>query len=329
MHSTTRKFDPSPARMDLPSSSNAGNAGRRTHLKRLSLSVTPSQRERTQLTLGQFCSPMTPEKSAGAIDRHNIGSTSISDTPSPLSHCLGPGSSRRQRQRYGGANAISQQYQFSRASTSNTHDTNLIKTSEQSFPQGKTAVATGIISEEAELPQDLDATFTPSNSLSRATTQEPSSGGKRNILGRSPHARRQGSISYARSPSLGSISGVIGIKSPSKAAASGSGSSWQPAVHSSDGEGFGTIESASSIVVNSTSIRADCKDDDTIEPIRPESASMGHSSSSASYNELNVGIGARSADLLTFIAKKERKCLDLREGRPHAPCHGLHSYSSN
>jgi hypothetical protein len=30
---------------------------------------------------------------------------------------------------------------------------------------------------------------------------------------------------------------------------------------------------------------------------------------------MNVGmIGAKSADLLTFIAKKERRCMDLREG---------------
>lgn len=45
---------------------------------------------------------------------------------------------------------------------------------------------------------------------------------------------------------------------------------------------------------------------------KESNASSPHTSP---FNEMNIGIGARSADLLTFIAKKERKCMDLREGK--------------
>lgn len=59
--------------------------------------------------------------------------------------------------------------------------------------------------------------------------------------------------------------------------------------------------------------RADSIGAHSISDTLSQNSLMGTSPSS--INEMSIGPGARSSDLLTFIAKKERKCLDLREGK--------------
>ena len=160
----------------------------------------------------------------------------------------------------------------------------------------------------------------PSSSITSPSSINPlkNSTGRRSILGRSAHARRQSSISYARSPSNDS--------SPSYANTSFGGTprTSLSAIRDEDEDG-NNHDTASSSMTHSTPSRIsiDRNRADSIDNQSVMSDTMSQQSlmgtSPSSINEMSIGPGARSSDLLTFIAKKERKCLDLREGECSSP----------
>lgn len=190
-------------------------------------------------------------------------------------------------------------------------------------------------------------TFSPltspngTNSTSTGTPGSSEGGTRRSLLGgRSAqhHARRQSTISYIRSPSPAvSVGGPASSPGPLAAYSASSphynsnGSapstprnSFQerrtgliggaPALNGSVEEA-GAGDSAAAASSSSSSTILDPSSTSTAMSVSVSQQSAASSASHTSpYNEMNVGIGARSADLLSFIAKKERKCMELREG---------------
>lgn len=165
------------------------------------------------------------------------------------------------------------------------------------------------------------ASPSPSSSI---RSNSASGGGRRSILGRSAHARRQSSISYARSPSNDSPSFVNGTAHSNTP--SGTPRSSLTAIRDEDEEEQDAV-ALSATARPSPSPVGSAQTPSRHSLDRQRSSMDGNASvhepatqqnllgtSPSSINELNIGPGARSSDLLTFIAKKERRCLDLREG---------------
>ena len=312
------------ANMESPTPSGMASAGRRTHLKRLSLSVISSQglRESGRSQLGSFTSPSTPERLAGPSARGS--NPADREASSPLGRAIGPGGARRQRAFYGsGGGCIQPLHSLDTTNCIPTYSNSSSGALDSAFcssPLSKNDISGLNNSEQpgsAEASQEPGATFTPSNSASRTTAHETDSNGRRGAVSRSAHARRQGSISYARTPPAGHIERVSAL---SPVATTIQGYSRQAVVHPSGNIGIdGTAgeRSGSSGASSRLPLQTDHLQNDAADTTQPESEAMAQTGSSSPYNEMKVGIGAKSADLLTFIAKKERKCMDLREGNSH------------
>lgn len=325
-------------------SSPSPSAGQRRggHLKRLSLSVGGGQLD---MMNSKSSSSFTPERATAAVH-----TPSRESSMSPLHRSLGSGSSRRQRpmSMYAAGsslssprtslldNTLSPSSPSSMASTSNAN-----MPSDHDRDQSLNAITEdGNSNEDASnstIPHPLAGTPTheasmtsPSSSIASPSGSNPlrNSTGRRSILGRSAHARRQSSISYARSPSHDSPSSYA---SPSIVGSGGLGTprTSLSAIRDEDEDGSGHTDMArpaSHQTPSRTSIdsrtRADSIDNhsvvsDTMSTSQQQSL-LGTSPSS--INEMNIGPGTRSSDLLTFIAKKERRCLDLREGKQFSTC---------
>jgi hypothetical protein len=140
-----------------------------------------------------------------------------------------------------------------------------------------------------------------------------SSVGRRSILGRSAHARRQSSISYARSPSAVSPINGSGPSTPRSSVSTPRETPGHPGLSTSACKGAEASDNPAQTPARLDYFGA-AKPAAIKTPGHTAEERDSESPKTSPYNELNVGIGAKSADLLTFIAKKERKCMDLREG---------------
>ena len=328
------------------------SSGGRRHLKRLSLSVGSSSvfggsgsptatmsAERSQRQLSHEMggsSPMTPDRHASTASPSS-GSSLRSHRDSALNRSVGAGagsssfssSGRRQRPMslYGGSSGLSP----ITAGVVMQSDAEPSGTQASPSPLARTSLLSSLSEEHHNASssaerEDADASFSPTVTLN-CVGNLSNSVGRRSILGRSAGARRQSSISYARSngsdsaPSTPRSSATLsreggfdasigGMKSPmhgeamlSPAASSSSHSANAP--RTAQAGGYFPAQAPSA----------------TVEENGPASEAMAPTSSTSSINEMNIGIGARSADLLTFIAKKERKCMDLREGALSSQLH--------
>ena len=149
--------------------------------------------------------------------------------------------------------------------------------------------------------RDSPALFTPDRAspspvLGTAASPSPSPSPLYNPRARS-HARRQSSISYRCDPSL--VSPHLTQRSPG-------------------GIGYGPVSPAARARTPTESVS-----DENSSPV-PPSPTLGVSGTRP--NGVSAGgngpttLLEQHGDLLSFIAKKERTCLDLREGALSCPC---------
>lgn len=295
-----------------PSSSSA-HAPRRGHLKRLSLSVGSSSGSGSPAR-DAYSPSSTPDKSLYTRSPASENVMSSRDSISPLHRSLG----RRQRpmSMHAGASSPLSAGNTSLASldaslSSPAGPAHVGPSTPATMTRDHAAVDDNLTSHDSVAHPLSASTSTPihDSTLSPgSSTDSPSSvrssAGRRSILGRSAHARRQSSISYARAPS-----------NDSPSASSSTPRTSLTAIRDEDEE-ENEDASPSPMPIAQTPSRTSLDRQTSDMPYANEAAGQPSlaGTSPSSVNEMNIGPGARSSDLLTFIAKKERKCLDLREG---------------
>lgn len=325
--------------MDSSTPSPANNGQRRGHLKRLSLSVGAGSGGSPVHDMLHSSASSTPDRVQYAAAASP--SPSSSSSMSPLHRSLGSTGQQRRRQRpmsmhAGPTSPLSAGHTSlaaldatllpsTPASSSSIASTSTTAATPDQLQQHSIITSSGNDDSNSSIAHPLAAA---SSSPHDSSIPSPSgsanalrnSTGRRSILGRSAHARRQSSISYARSPSNDSPShhsiGNMSIGTP-RTSLSAIRDEDEENVDASQQHAGSTVVGASPMAQtpSKTSIdrsRADSIGAHSISDTVSQNSLMGTSPSS--INEMSIGPGARSSDLLTFIAKKERKCLDLREG---------------
>lgn len=311
------------------------SGGRRGHLNRLSLSVGSSSDGQARDVL----KTMKSESPMSTPDRHQYASPSSTTAPpnagtrdsmSPLHRSLN-GSGRRQRPMSMHVGSSMSSPLASPSSAANTSLASLdaalstpppssaIPRSSDHVVVEESLTASGSIAHPlsaaatAETSTPIRDALSPSGSAVDSPSSLRSSAGRRSILGRSAHARRQSSISYARSPSSDSPSFSTGGTPRTSLSAIRD----EEEEETDENAQHGTAR-PSPVPANGaqTPSRMSLERKSIDAPSMAESVSQQSllGTSPSSINEMNIGPAARSSDLLTFIAKKERKCLDLREG---------------
>ncbi|GAA5950597.1 hypothetical protein JCM3765_000545 [Sporobolomyces pararoseus] len=178
-------------------------------------------------------------------------------------------------------------------------------------------------SASSSLPQDYNSPTPQSRIVGSASQESPTSF---RTTPRSAHSRRTSSISYAKSPTIGTLSsggGNVGADSAFSPSSTAKGSP-NPNSHSTRGSFESGRPRPSLDGLAETREEEEEKDAANTEHDRLESGVAGEerkeeesidlgSGSALGFVNTQATLIEQNADLLSFIAKKERKCLDLRE----------------
>lgn len=262
-------------------------------------STTPRHLKRLSLNTSSPFSPASPSSPLSKSTTSPANQFTGSPSPSPL---VRNDSGRRSRSlRLSTSNAPASSSSSPISATSNT----AIDNQPFSSPVSHDNVITGSCTLDSPTPRIRSTTTTP----------------------RSAHARRTSSISYSKSPTIGTLPSGGGGQAESTAFSPARGS--PNLSHSLRGNSFesgrprpsldglaesreeeeGEIEAHQEVGNENVRTSIEEAGKKAEEPINLASGSaLGFVNAQATLTEQN-------ADLLSFIAKKERKCLDLREGK--------------